>query len=270
MTKSIGFIGGGQMGEALIKGLIHSGSYLPEDIHVADPTLARRDVLTDTYRIKTYDNSLEVVQTCTTIVIAVKPQVMSIVLEQFREAITDNHLIITIATGIPISTYVEKLGLPNLKIIRVMPNTPALVGKSASAMTASKSVTAEEMAATENLLSKIGCTVVLDESLLDAVTGLSGSGPAYVFSFIEALIDAGVAQGLSRPISEKLALQTVLGSVELLQKNGEHPAVERAKVTSPGGTTIAGLRVLEKEGFQGIIMDAVAAATLRSKELGKA
>ena len=270
MKNNIGFIGGGQMGEALIKGIIQSKSYLPENIHVADPSATRREFLSTTYNIKTYDSSINVIQNCATFLLAVKPQMMNMVLAQCKEAITCDHLIITIATGIPIATYVNTIGIEDLKVIRVMPNTPALIGESASALAASSSVTATEMSTTEALFNKIGCTVVIDESQLDAVTGLSGSGPAYVFSFVEALIDAGVAQGLSRPISEKLALQTVAGSVKLLQQNGEHPAVERAKVTSPGGTTITALQVLEKEGFQGIIMDAIAAATKKSKELGEA
>lgn len=268
-TQQIGFIGGGQMAEALIRGLLSSGSYLAENIHVLDPSPARQAFLTETFGVQIITDCTATFVTCDKILLAVKPQVMSAVLESCKHTITENHLIITIAAGLPISYYVNELGLPKLKVIRVMPNTPALVGESASALSLSEFVSPKELEETQSMFDKIGSTVVLEEYHLDAVTGLSGSGPAYVFSFIEALIDAGVAEGLNRNVSTHLALQTVAGSVELLRKNGEHPAVERARVSSPGGTTIAASRILEREGFQAIIMDAVAAATARSKELGE-
>lgn len=268
-TQQIGFIGGGQMAEALIKGLLSSGSYLAQNIHVLDPSPARQAYLTDNFGVKIITDCTATFATCDTILLAVKPQVMSAVLQNCKHTITEKHLIVTIAAGLPISFYVNELELPKLKVIRVMPNTPALVGQSASALSKSDFVTQQELEDTTSMFDKIGSTVVLEEYHLDAVTGLSGSGPAYVFSFIEALIDAGVAEGLNRNVSANLALQTVSGAVELLRQNGEHPAVERARVSSPGGTTIAASRILEREGFQAIIMDAVAAATARSKELGE-
>ncbi|CAG36962.1 pyrroline-5-carboxylate reductase [Desulfotalea psychrophila] len=268
-TENIGFIGGGQMAEALIKGLTQSGSYPAENIYVLDPSPERKDFLTATYNINTIEDCGAAFATCQKIFLAVKPQVMSLVLQNCQGIINEDHLLITIAAGLPISSYVKTLALPRLKIIRVMPNTPALVGQSASALTASPYVSQEELDKVQNIFNQIGTTTVLEECHLDAVTGLSGSGPAYVFSFIEALIDAGVAEGLNRQVSTNLALQTVAGSVELLRQNGEHPAVERARVSSPGGTTIAASKILERSGFQAIIMDAVAAATEKSKELGK-
>lgn len=269
INNNISFIGGGQMGEALIKSLINSKYCSTENLYVLDPSEERRTYLEDTYQITTINDYKIACKCCGIIFLAVKPQIMANVLSACKDLLTENHLIITIAAGLPISFYKDNLDNQDLKIIRVMPNTPALVGCSASALTASVSVSEEEINETIDLFNNIGTTVHLEEYHLDAVTGLSGSGPAYVFSFIEALIDAGVAEGLNRNIASSLALQTVAGSVELLRQNGEHPAVERARVSSPGGTTIAASRILEREGFQAIIMDAIAAATARSKELGE-
>lgn len=257
------------MGEALIKSLITSQYCSADNIFVLDPSTDRKAYLEQTYKIASLDTYKNACNCCGIIFLAVKPQIMASVLADCKDLLTENHLIITIAAGLPISFYKKHLNNHDLKIVRVMPNTPALVGQSASALTASPSVSNEEIETTKELFNQIGTTVVLEEYHLDAVTGLSGSGPAYVFSFIEALIDAGVAEGLNRNIASNLALQTVAGSVELLRQNGEHPAVERARVSSPGGTTIAASRILEREGFQAIIMDAIAAATARSKELGE-
>ncbi|MCP4341049.1 MAG: pyrroline-5-carboxylate reductase, partial [Desulfobulbaceae bacterium] len=176
---------------------------------------------------------------------------------------------ISIAAGLPIAFYKEIIGKTETKIIRVMPNTPALVLEGASALSRNSNVSNEELKAAEEIFLAVGEVVILDEVHLDAVTGLSGSGRAYVFSFVEALIDAGVKSGLTRVVSEKLALQTVLGSVKLLKESGEHPAALRGKVTSPGGTAITAIHVLEKVGFHGIIMDVVESAVIRSKQLGE-
>ena len=208
-------------------------------------------------------------QECGIVILAVKPQTMAAMLRDSREHIQASHLLITIAAGLPLYFYSACLGSETCRIIRVMPNTPALVLKGASAICGNHNVSQTDLEKAVTIFSAIGTTVILDESYLDAVTGLSGSGPAYVFTFVEALIDAGIKCGLTRNVAESLTLQTILGSIMLLQENGEHPAVLRSKVTSPGGTTIAGLHVLEKAGFRGIIMDAVEAATLRSKALGK-
>ncbi len=269
MQNTIGFIGGGQMGEALIRGLIQSELYAKEDISVAEPNEERREYMTSTYGINSYETSDSLWTNCAVIILAVKPQIMRIVLDACKEFVTPEHLIISIAAGLPISFYEEGLERSDCKIIRVMPNTPALVLEGASGISGNANVSQEEMEKAEAIFNKIGKAVILPESSIDAVTGLSGSGPAYVFTFAEAMIDAGIEQGLPRPTAEILVLQTLLGSVKLLIESKKHPAELRAMVTSPGGTTIAAQHVLERSGFKGIIMDAVAAAVNRSKELGK-
>lgn len=269
MKNTIGFIGGGQMGEALIRGLIQSELYAKDDICVAEPNQERRDYMASTYGIKGYENSNALWENCATIILAVKPQIMAIVLAASKDLASPEHLIISIAAGLPISFYEKGLERDDCKIIRVMPNTPALVLEGASGLCGNTNVSQEELQRAETIFNKIGKAVILQESAIDAVTGLSGSGPAYVFTFAEAMIDAGIEQGLPRPTAETLALQTLLGSVKLLMESGKHPAELRAMVTSPGGTTIAAQHVLERSGFKGIIMDAVAAAVNRSKELGK-
>jgi len=269
MTKEIGFIGGGQMGEALVKGLLKAGLYQAHSLILAEPNALRRRYLETTYGIETCDTTFPVWQTCNTVLLAVKPQVMADVLISAKPYIQNTHLIITIAAGLPIALYERLLDNKMAKIIRVMPNTPALVLEGASALCCNAQVTDDELKKATAIFNAVGKSVVLDERYLDAVTGLSGSGPAYVFTFIEALIDAGLKTGLARDVAETLAVQTVLGSVKLMLENKEHPAVLRAKVTSPGGTTIAGLHVLEKNGFRGIIMDAVEAAANRATELGR-
>ena len=269
MTTKIGFIGGGQMGEALIRGIIQSGLYAAADILVAEPDNARRTYLQETYQVEPFDSGVPIWNSCATVILAVKPQVMGSLLTASKELITPAHLIISIAAGLPISFYEDHLVGQQCKIIRVMPNTPALILESASALSGNKNITPKEMALAKSLFDAVGVAVILEEQYLDAVTGLSGSGPAYVFTFIEGMIDAGIKIGLARGVAETLTIQTVLGSVKLMQESGKHPAVLRAMVTSPGGTTIAAQHVMEKAGFKGIIMDAIEAATNRSAELGK-
>jgi len=268
MSEKIGFIGGGKMGEALIRGIIKADLFKKETILVAEPDADRRSLLAAEYGITTFEAADKIWSTCTTVVLAVKPQIMGTVLDQSNTQITPDHLIITIAAGLPIIYYKERINVEPCKIIRVMPNTPALVLESASAICADQSVSEDDINRAMEILNGVGKCVYLEEQYMDAVTGLSGSGPAYVFTFIEALIDAGVKTGLSRDIAQMLSIQTVLGSAKLLAKSGENPAVLKSHVTSPGGTTIAGLHVIEQQAFRGTIMDAVEAATNRSSELG--
>lgn len=269
MTEKIGCIGGGQMGEALIRGIIQSGLYQTGDITVSEPDTKRRDYLKATYAIRAAEDSLTLWQECDIVILAVKPQIMASMLREARLHIQERHLLISIAAGLPLHFYSECISSETCRVIRVMPNTPALILQGASAICGNQNVKTADLEKAQRIFSAVGTTVVLDESYLDAVTGLSGSGPAYVFTFVEALIDAGIKCGLARPVAESLTLQTILGSIKLLQESGEHPAVLRSRVASPGGTTIAGLHVLEKSAFRGIIMDAVEAATSRSKILGK-
>ncbi len=257
------------MGEALIKGMLSARLYKKSHIYLAEPDNSRSTYMSESYGIHTAKTADIVWKTCSIVILAVKPQVMESVLSGSRKDANKSHLIITVAAGLPISFYEKQLEANDLKIVRVMPNTPALVLEGVSALSYNTNVSEEEVVKAKNIFDAVGKSVVLDEQYLDSVTGLSGSGPAYVFTFIEALIDAGIKTGLTRDAAEILAVQTVLGSVRLMQEKKEHPAVLRSQVTSPGGTTIAGLHVLEKNGFRGIVMDAIEAATKRSIELGK-
>lgn len=269
MKDTIGFVGGGRMAEALIQGIMKAGLFDPERIRAADPDPSRRQLLTDHYGIRTCAQANDFITDCTMLVLAVKPQVMGPVLDSIKTSVHSGHLLISIAAGIPLSFMEERLSGTQCRFIRVMPNTPALIQEGASALSPGSGTTDEDMSKARAIFDAVGRSVVLAEHYLDAVTGLSGSGPAYVFSFIEALIDGGVKVGLNRADAQLLVLQTVLGSVKLAMESNEHPAQLRAMVTSPGGTTIAGLHEMARAGFSGIVMDAVESATKRSRELGQ-
>ena len=271
MKGKLGFIGGGRMAEALIQGLLKAAIVSPQNILVAEPVAARRLYLSDTHGVRTYDSSesTSVWAECASVILAVKAHIMAEVHQTAKQHVNDSHLLMSIAAGIKTSFIDIHLSGCNCRIIRVMPNTPAFVLEAASALCKGPRVTDEDMDTAVAIFNSIGKSIVLDEKYFDAVTGLSGSGPAYVFTFIEALIDGGLKVGLNRPDAELLAMQTVLGSVKLAMASGKHPAELRAMVTSPGGTTIAALHELEAAGFSGIIMDAIEAATNRSEELGR-
>lgn len=269
LTQKIGFVGGGRMAEALVKGMLASGLVQAKYLVAADPSRERREMLAKEYKIKTHATADKVWQECEIVVLAVKPQVIKPVLEEFRELVTDRHLIISIAAGVPLALLEGCLSHCRARVVRVMPNTPALVLAAASALSPGRYATDKDLERAKAIFDAVGVSVVLDECYLDAVTGLSGSGPAYVFSFLEALTDGGVKVGLARPVAETLALQTILGSVQLALESKCHPAELRAMVTSPGGTTIAGLHAMERGAFRGLVMDAVEAATLRSRQLAK-
>ena len=224
-----------------------------------------------TYGVSTFDSTedVNIWSNCTTVILAVKPQIMKDVLLAAKNNVNNSHLLISIAAGIKLSFIDANLSGCNCRIIRVMPNTPAFVLEAISALSSGPRVTETDMDTAVTIFDSIGKSVILDEKYFDAVTGLSGSGPAYVFTFIEALIDGGQKVGLSKSDAELLAMQTVLGSVKLAMSSKESPAQLRDMVTSPGGTTIAGLEKLEAAGFNNIIMKAIKAATERSKELGK-
>lgn len=256
------------MGEALVRGIINAGLVKAEKVTVVEPDGNRRIYLAKNYSVQVTDDPVELTKAASIIILAVKPQVIGKVLEQYRHYITGEHLIISIAAGVTIKSIEDGLG-EKVKVVRVMPNTPALVLEGAAALSPNSHVSAEDMDAAQQIFSAVGTSVQVNESLIDAVTGLSGSGPGYVFTFIEAMIDGGVLAGLPRPVAEKLVLQTFYGSAKLAMETGEAPAVLKGKVTSPGGTTIAGIHVLEESGVRGAIMSAVAAAAERSRELGQ-
>jgi pyrroline-5-carboxylate reductase len=268
LAGKIGFLGGGRMAEALIKGIVGAGLTRSDQILAVDPVAERRELLAQQYGIEVAADGAGLAG-CGIIILAVKPQIMSKVLTANLQNFRAEHLVVSIAAGISLDYLQACLGETGCRLIRVMPNTPALVLEGASALCGGPGVESADLDTARAIFEAVGSCVILSEAEMDAVTGLSGSGPAYVFTFIEALIDGGVKVGLARPVAEKLTLQTILGSVRLAQATGDHPAILRAMVTSPGGTTIAGLHELERAGFAGIVMDAVESATRRSRELGE-
>jgi len=263
----IGFLGAGKMATALARGWIQAGLTSPNQIRASDPIPQARDEFTRSIGAPTLDTNQAVVQDSDLVLLAVKPQMMSAVCAEIRPALSDRHLIVSIAAGITLARLGQELGNTH-RLIRVMPNTPCLVGASASGYCPGTNATKEDVALIDRLLNSVGRAFALPEHLLDAVTGLSGSGPAYVFVMIEALSDGGVRMGLPRDIATQLAAQTLLGSAKLLLETGLHPGTLKDMVASPGGTTIAGLHALEKGGLRAALIDAVQAATLRSTELG--
>lgn len=255
------------MGEALLRGMLEAGLVDSNQILVAEPFAERRDWLQATYGVAVTDRESELCEKAVILILAVKPQVMSRVLARYQPHVDGRHLVISIAAGVPIAALEKELGR-EMRIVRVMPNTPALVLAGASALSANEQASEEDMAAAEQIFSAVGTCVRLPEDLLDAVTGLSGSGPGYVFTFMEAMVDGGVLAGLPRPVAEQLVLQTVYGSARLAMETGEPLGVLKGRVTSPGGTTITGIRVMEEAGLRGTVMTAIEAATDRSRDLG--
>jgi pyrroline-5-carboxylate reductase len=267
LGKSIAFLGSGNMAEALVKGLLHAHVAEPHEIICSDRRAERGPELTKRYGVRFTRSNREAVEQAEVIVLSVKPQVMNKLLDEIAPVLNERKLVISIAAGVPIAAIERKVG-HGVRIVRTMPNTPALVGAGATALSPGEHATADDLKQARALFDAIGKSVEVEEGLLDAVTGLSGSGPAYIFLVIEALSDAGVKVGLPRDQAQDLAAQTVLGAAKLLIETGEHPGRLKDQVTSPGGTAIAGLHTLEAGGLRTTLMDAVEAATRRSKELG--
>lgn len=271
-NKKLGFIGGGNMAEAMIKGLITSSFIEAKNIIVSDVAAARLDFLHSEYKVKITSDNREAVSKSDVVILAVKPQSVKKVLQAFIDLEMEKKLVVSVAAGVPISSMEEALspdGSRKVSIVRTMPNTPALVQEGATAISAGEHVGKQDVKVAHRIFEAVGKTVDVDESLLDAVTGLSGSGPAYIFMIIEALSDAGVKMGLPRDVSNTLTIQTVLGSAKLARESGRHPGELKDMVTSPGGTTIAGLHTLEAGGLRTSLMDAVEVATERSIALGR-
>ncbi|MDO8588683.1 MAG: pyrroline-5-carboxylate reductase [Armatimonadota bacterium] len=259
-------IGFGAMGRALTVGLIEHGVFGAGDVVVTDVDAGKRAAAVDELGVREASSNTEAVTGAETIVIAVKPQDTGSALADIERAITPAQLIVSIAAGISIQTIESHLpvGTP---VVRVMPNTPSLVGAGAAAFSLGTNGRPEHAEKVSRMLSAVGLALEVPEKLLDAVTGLSGSGPAYVYLMIETLADAGVSVGLPRATANALAAQTVLGAAKMVIETGQHPASLRDAVASPGGTTIAGLTALERSGFRAAIINAVQAATKRSQEL---
>jgi pyrroline-5-carboxylate reductase len=267
--KKISIIGGGKMGEVLAKGITANKLVPAADVVVADVLKQRLNHLKGKYGVAVTENNLQAVKAADIVILAVKPQSMAEVLAPLDKTIDKTKLVISIAAGIPIR-FIEGYLKKAARIIRVMPNTPALVGEGAAALAPGGNATDEDMAMARHIFDSVGLSVVVKEDLLDAVTGLSGSGPAYMFIMIEALSDGGVLMGIPRDVSLKLTAQTMLGAAKLfLEVADSHPGALKDMVTSPGGTTIAGIKALENGGLRAALINAVEAATLRSQELGK-
>ena len=265
---TIGFLGAGRMATALARGFIRAGLVTAGEVIASDPSEAARASFTKEVGVKATASNPAVVQFAGVLVLAVKPDQVAAVLADIRGSFTAKHCLISIAAGVPLAKLEAGLGA-GARLIRVMPNTPALVGASATGFALGKSALPEDGALAQKLFSAVGVAFQVKESLLDAVTGLSGSGPAYVYLFIEGLSDGGVAAGLPRDIATRLAAQTVLGSAKMVLETSLHPGVLKDMVTSPGGTTVEGLHELEKGGLRGTLISAVRAATEKSRKLGQ-
>lgn len=269
--RRIGFIGGGMMAEAMLARLLKAGLQ-EQNVSFSEPLAERRQYLVDTYKVRAAANH-EVCESSDVVVMAVKPQVLDNVLADLKWRAQQSPkvaapLLVSIVAGKTLSTFEQYL--PKTRVARVMPNTPALVGCGASCYVLNTHCAESDAASVEEVMSACGIVErVYDEKLLDAVTGLSGSGPAYVYLMIEAMSDGGVRMGLPRSTATRLAAQTVLGAGQMVLETGKHPGQLKDAVTSPGGTTIAGVHALESGAFRGTVINAIEAATKRSAELGK-
>ena len=262
------FIGGGNMAEALIKGLLSGLGVTPQQIMATDVVPERRTYMQTTYGITASADNKHAVQESTVVVLAVKPQIMPIILEEIAPVVNSETLVISIAAGITLQTLQRALG-DSRRVVRVMPNTPALVLAGAAGISPGKAATAQDVALVERIFNAVGRAMVVSDEMMDVVTGLSGSGPAFIFALIEGLSDGGVLMGLARPTATLLAAQTVLGAAKMVLETGKHPGELKDMVTSPAGTTIAGMHALESGGLRGLMMEAVRRATERSEALGR-
>lgn len=266
LPMQLGIIGGGVMGEALLSRLLAENIYLAQQVIVSDPQSSRREYLTQQYQVQITADNQVVVDQASTLLLAIKPQLFEPVTAQLSTKKSD-QVVLSILAGVPLSRL--ESAFPGQPVVRSMPNTPATIGAGMTAIAAGQQAKPEHLQLARRIFTAVGEVVEVPEAMLDAVTGLSGSGPGYVAVMIEALIDGGVAAGLPRPIASQLAIQTVRGTAELLQTKGLHPAQLKDQVTSPGGTTIAGIARLEQAGFRSALIEAVKAAYHRSQELGQ-
>jgi pyrroline-5-carboxylate reductase len=263
----IAVIGSGQMGEALIGGWLAAKTVPADALFATDASAERRDVMKRRFGVRTGSDNREAASWADVVVLAVKPQILDAVAKDLSSALA-GKLVLSIAAGVTIA-HLAKLAPKGARIVRAMPNTPVLVRDGVSALSFGAGVTEKDQQFARRLFEAVGRAVVVEEKLMDAVTGLSGSGPAYVFLAIEALADGGVKMGLPRTVADLLAAQTVLGAARMVLETGEHPAKLKDRVASPGGTTIAGLHRLEQGGLRAALMAAVEAASKRSEELGR-
>jgi pyrroline-5-carboxylate reductase len=267
LFQRIALVGGGAMAEAIVRGLLSRRVLGPRDIITSDPNEHRRSLFEGQYGTRTTSDNASAAGDAGLVVLAVKPQQIGEAIASLRGTIHDGQIVLSIAAGVPLRRVID--GLPHDRVVRVMPNAPAQVGAAMSVWTSTDAVTADDRAAVRHVLQALGREMyVPDESYLDMATAINGSGPGFVFLFIEAMIDAAVHIGMARPVAEELVLQTVLGSAQMARDTGQHPAQLRNMVTSAGGTTAAGLFALEDGRFRTVVDRAVAAAFQRSRELG--
>ena len=267
LRKKIAFLGSDIMTEALVKGLLSSGTATKEEIVCAEPRPERREEFAQRHGIAVTPSNVAAAKQAEIVVLAVKPQVMGALLDEIAPTVNASKLLISIAAGVPIAAIARKLG--GTRIIRTMPNISALMGVGATALARGSLASDADLAQAVALFQPLGTTVVVEETDFDAITGLSGSVSAFVFLAIEALADGGVKMGLSRATALALAAQTVVGAAQLVLETGEHPAKLKDQVTSPGGTAIAGVHALESACFRAALIEAIDAATQRSRELGE-
>jgi pyrroline-5-carboxylate reductase len=263
----IAFIGGGVMAEAIIGGILNADMAVPADVRVGEPVEERRDLLAQKYGISALPNNMNAIEGAGLVILSVKPQSLTEVMADLGPGLNSDHVVLSIVAGATMNTLVT--GLDHQAVVRVMPNTPAQIGAGMCVWTAAAEVPRDKLEASGRILGTLGEEIyVADEKLVDMATALSASGPAYVFLFIEALIEAGVYLGMPRDISRRLVLQTVLGSATLVRESGRHPADLKDMVTSPGGTTAEALLTFEKGGFRAAVIEAVTSAYEKSKALG--
>ncbi|MFH1038390.1 MAG: pyrroline-5-carboxylate reductase [PVC group bacterium] len=265
--KRIAFIGAGNMGEALIRGILAQGLFSPRNIMAADPDENRRGTVARDLGIRVTGSNREAAGFADIVLLAVKPQILDLVIEDISPVLTEKHLLISILAGVTTRRLEERLG-GQIPVVRVMPNTPSLVGAGIAAICAGRYAGPGALDTAEEILKAAGTVIRLPEELIDAVTAVSGSGPAYIFLFTEALARAGRKLGLSREQADTLARKTVSGAGKLLEESGRSPEELRRNVTSPGGTTEAALQTFRRLGFDTVVEEAVAAACRRAKELG--
>jgi pyrroline-5-carboxylate reductase len=263
---SIAFLGGGAMGCALMRGVMAAGVYQPSQITLFDADKERMAALADELGISIAESAAEAARGAKVLLLAVKPHIVPRALAPLRDIVDSSQTVISIAAGVTLAQLEQCFAQP-VPVVRVMPNTPCLVGESAAAVCLGTHAGASQLQQAHQIFDAVGVAVDVEERLMDAVTGLSGSGPAYVYLFIEALSDGGVKMGLSRDIAMRLAAQTVLGAAKMVLESGLHPGQLKDQVTSPGGTTIAAIHALENKAFRGAVMDAVQTAARRSGEL---
>jgi len=268
LTEKIGVIGAGKIGSAIARGVIHAGLATKEKVMTSDVSESLRQSASQELGIRATADNLELCSFADIVILAVKPQIVDPVAREIARTLGKSKLLVSVAAGVPLARIETQLE-PGARVVRVMPNIPCVVGAGAAGYAGGAHATASDLEKVGAILNSFGVGMAVEEKYLDAVTGLSGSGPAYVFMFMEALADGGVQMGLTREVALKLAMQTVYGAARMALESGKHLGELKDEVTSPGGTTIAGIYAMEQRGFRGSVMDAVVGATKRSQELGK-